>query len=138
MPRKKKQRPSPPCERTLAENIAVLCVVSNQLPVIPHSNQLPVAEEGHVTRSLALEQECALTRTLAFIAGSVSDESKYVMAACIEEDPVHNGIIVRLAINKLARISETAALSKAREGLEIIFRILERFQSGITGHPLTL
>jgi hypothetical protein len=112
--------------RTLAENTALLFVLSRKVALPPSSN--PMTEPSTrdtARRSLTFERERKLTEILAFLA-KVDDKPDHVMAVCVEEQPTGPCLVVRVAINKSSPAYGDVALQKVKIGFEKIFKILSQ------------
>ena len=103
----------------LRENVILLERLSKE-PERPTENPLPQLSsqpQGPV-RQLTFQRERDLVDNLAFISAS-SDDSKKVVAVCIEEHSNGQGSSIRVAIND-------GDISELSTGLKRIARTLER------------
>ncbi|KAH6668873.1 hypothetical protein B0J14DRAFT_152312 [Halenospora varia] len=88
-------------------------------------NEVPEPPKEHVlaldvgsTHHLGIERECEIASNLAFLSAT-SDDSKRVMAVCIEEHPNGNGITIRIASN-------SGDFSEVIKGFRMLATILEK------------
>ncbi|KAL9099809.1 MAG: hypothetical protein Q9163_004744 [Psora crenata] len=106
--------------KKLAENITLLWLL-NEEPEKPAENPLPQhcrEETESVSRHLTVERERDLVDNLAFLS-ALSDDSRKVMAVCVEEGQDKEGLTIRLASN-------AGDLRPVKEGFTRIAAILER------------
>jgi hypothetical protein len=84
----------------LAISIAVLAAL-NRVPGSPVTEQLAeetLPEETDSVRSIAVRHEKIFIEQLAFIC-AYSDDPLHVLAFCIEESQILDGVTIRLAAN---------------------------------------
>ena len=96
------------------ENITLLWTL-NDIPERPAKRL--TSTETSTNRSLTTEQERKIAGHLAFLSAT-TDNSRKVMAVCVEEKDDHEGLVVRLASN-------TGDITAVLDGFKEIARILE-------------
>lgn len=94
-----------------------LIAMFGPLRIGPKENTLTSCPDHY--RRLSVQQEAEIVRNLSFLCCRRKDPQS-VTAICLEEDPIGNGLTVRLAV------SGTATLY-AEKGLRQICTLLERF-----------
>ena len=98
----------------LLQSITLLQVL-NEEPELPKEN-IPVSDGG-TTRWLSVSREKEIASNLAFLS-AISDNSKRVMAVCIEESRNGNGITIRVASNTGDLLAVTKGFKTLAKSLE--------------------
>lgn len=98
----------------LQQSISNLKKLDN-LPDIPRENIINLEDDP--TRQLSVAREKEIASNLAFLS-STSDNTRKVMAVCVEERQDGKGLTIRVASN-------TGDLSTVTEGLVRLARVLE-------------
>ena len=101
--------------KRLIENITLLWTL-NEIIEDPRQNMLP--DNGKCWRQLPIERERTIADLLAFLSATHDDNCK-ITAVCIEENPDHKHLTIRLSSN-------TGDSSYVKNGFGGIARILEQ------------
>lgn len=107
----------------LIETITLLWAL-NEIPERSGKNDFP--KDFDRDRKLTIERETEIVDNLAFLSASTDDPNR-VMAVCVEEDPGHNRLVIRMASN-------TGILDEVEEGFNEIARALEK--ASLRGFPI--
>lgn len=114
----------------LAENATCLGLRAQIPPTPSFEPRAPAAVDSNATRILSLGRERGLASGLAFLAG-ISDDGNNVVAACIEETPRPDELIVRLAINKQMPQDGEPLVESIKCGLQSVFNVLAMVERGL-------
>lgn len=110
--------------KTLAETLAVLSFLDDEVPIPPQANETPsAATRDDPTRVLSFDRERSLASTLALLAG-ISDNPSHIVACCIEEISPLVEMRVLVAINKQKPNDGNDKLERIKWGLKKIFDLL--------------
>lgn len=88
----------------------------NEIPGLPKENDLTLATDS--TRHLSIQRENEIASNLAFLS-AISNDNQKVMAVCVEEYPIGEGITIRIASN-------SGDVSEVTNGFQVLATILEQ------------
>jgi hypothetical protein len=102
----------------LMENITLLWTLNK---IIEPSRENVICDDKKSWRQLPIEREKTAADLLAFLSAT-NDDNCNIMAVCIEENPGHNHLTIRMASN-------TRDCLDVKDGFDKMVRILETAHS---------
>lgn len=118
----------------LVVDIALLSLVTDHPEDPSDIGPCRVNESGRI---ISLKDERSISHQLAFICAH-SDSPDHVMAACVEEENSHNGLIIRFSANKgehdnvLAALNDMAPIVQHEATKDVHAFVLKKVMSLLT------